>query len=259
MGELDLPDAQRVLRRAVQLDQALPPPQQPFSAQALESAAAELGLGPASVAMALAETRAGVEATEVRRPLDRLVGPRRVTVVRPCHVSGPEADRLAGEWLERAHLLRVTRGADGVVVARRRTDAAASAGRAVRSINGGGGLAKVREVRGAVGALADGTTAVCVHADVTDARFASVAVGSSIGTFALAGVGLGTLLLTPFAVAGAPVAVLAGVVVARRTHRRRVERITRSLEETADAVAAGAAPPAALAGLGRSLRRLTGR
>ena len=258
MGEIELSDAQRILRRAVQLDRAVPLPQT-LTASALESAAADLGLAPEAVAMALAEARAGVDPADRLRRMDRMIGPRRVTVVRPCRVSASEVDRLAGEWLEHGHLLRVTRTAEGVVVARRRTDAVAGAGRAIRSLHGEGGLSKVREVRSAVGALADGTTAVCVHADVTHTRVAAVVVGSGTGLVALAGVGLGALLFSPFVAAGAPVAVVVGAVVARGNQRSKVTRIERALEETADAVAHGTAPPTPLAGLGRSLRRLAGR
>lgn len=258
MSDVELPDAQRILRRAIQLDRT-DPLVPSMSTDALEAAAAELGLGSAAMAMALAEARAGVATDERRRRAERWIGPSRITVVRHCRVSAGDADRLAGEWLDRGHLLRVTRAADGVVVARRRTDAMASAGRAVRTIHGEGGLSKVREVRTAVGSLADGTTAVCLHADVTDSRFAAVAVGSSVGVVTLAGVGLGALLVSPFVVMGAPVAAVVGVVVARQTHRAKVTRIGHALEATADAVAQGTSPPAALAGIGRSLRRLTGR
>lgn len=257
MGDVDLPDAQRILRRAVQLDRVAPPTVG-LGPDAIEAAAAELGLGSSAVAMALAESRAGVPEERTRR-LDRVVGPRHVTVVRHCRVAAVDADRLTAEWLERGHLLRVTRAGEGVVVARRRTDPMASAGRAVRSLHGAGGLSKVREVRGAIGALADGTAAVCVHADVSDGRFAAVAIGSSTGMVTLAAVGLGAVLVSPIVVAGAPVAAVVSVVVARLTHRSRVERVERALEETADAVASGSAPPAALAGIGRSLRRLAGR
>lgn len=258
MSDLELSEAQRILRRAVQLERLAPPPQV-LSADALEAAAAELGLGPVAMAMAMAESRAGVAPDAPPRRMDRWIGPRRIAVVRHCRVTAADADRLAGEWLDRGHLLRVTRATAGVVVARRRTDPLASAGRAVRTIHGAGGLSKVGEVRSAVGSVADGTAAICLHADVSDARFAAVAVGSSAGMVTLAGVGLGALLMSPFIVAGAPAAAVVGVLVARRTHRTRVSRIERALEETADAVAHGASPPGPLAGLGDSLRRLAGR
>ncbi len=253
MGDVDLPDAQLVLRRAVQLDRAvsLPPS---LSPDALEAAAAELGVAPAAVAMALAELRAGA-AEDHRSFWERVIGPKRVVVVRSCQVAAPTANRLTIDWLERGHLLRVTTPADGVVVGRRRNDAMAKTGRMVRSLHGEGGLSKVREIRGGVGALADGTTAVCVQADVSDSRNGAVAVGSSVGTLAMAGVGLCTLVFTPFAAVAAPFAVVGGVVAARHAHKDTVQRVQRSLEETTDAVAGGTPPPSAIAGLGRGLRR----
>lgn len=256
-GELDLPDAQLVLRRAVQLERAGRTPDG-LGPAALEAAAEELGVSPQAVAMALAESRAGGHPAEGRLG-ERLIGPRQLSVVRACTVPAEEADRLAADWLERGHLLRVVHGPEGVAVARRRTDAVASAGRAVRSLHGEGGLSKVREVRSAVGALSDGTAAVCVRADVSDSRNGALAVGSSIGTLAMAGVGVGTVALSPFIVFAAPLAVVAGVVVARHAHQDTVKRVQRSLEETTEAVAHGTAPASPLGGLGRSLRRLKRR
>lgn len=257
MAELDLPDAQQVLRRAVQLERprhAL----EGLSAGALEQAAAELGVSRQAVAMALAESRAGVVPREPRIG-ERLIGPREVTVVRSTELPPEEIERLAADWLERGHLLRVVRSDLGVAVARRRTDAVASAGRAMRSLHGEGGLSKVREVRSAVGALSDGTAALCVRADVADSRNGAVAVGSSVGTLAMAGVTVGSLALSPFVVFAAPLAVAAGVAVARRSHGDTVEKVRRSLEETSDAVATGTPPPSALSTLSRGLRRFTGR
>jgi hypothetical protein len=258
VAELEVTDAQRLLRRAVQLEGTLPPPKV-LGVDALAAAAGEIGLQPEALAMALAEARAGVEAPERTPRLERIIGPRRVVVVRRCRVPAADVDRLAGEWLERGHVLRVTRADDGLVVARRRDDAAASAARAVRALQGAGRLSKVREVRTAVGALADGTAAVCVHADVADGHTGAVAAGAGLSAVGLAGVGLFTAILSPFVAIAAPVVVAGGVLVARHTHRANVERVARALEETADAVARGEAPPAALGSLRDGLRRIRGR
>lgn len=254
MGEdVELPHAQQILRRAVQLDRSAAPVYG-MSAEALEAAAAELGVGPGAVAMALAESLAG--AGPSRRPLwERLIGPRRITVVRPCEVSAPVATQVAVDWLERGHLLRVSPEAPGILVARRRTDAVATAGRAVRSLNGSGGLSKVREVRGAVGCVADGTAAVCVQADLTDRRHGAVARGSGVGTVVLAGVGVGSVVVTPLLVLAAPLAFASGLVVARRSHKDTVQKVRRSLEDTTNAVALGTRPPSVFANLARSWRR----
>lgn len=253
MSEVELPKAQEILRRAVHLDrveQSSPA----MTAEALEAAAAELGLQPTAVAMALAEARAG-GAPPARR-MERVVGPRTVTVVRSCDVAADDAARLVGEWLERGHLLRVTQGAEGSVVGRRRSDPAATAARAVRSIHGEGGLSKVREVRAGVGVVADGSTAVCVQADVGDSRTSAVATGSVLGTLGLAAVGLGAVAVSPFLALVAPVAVVGGVAAARQTHRDTVRKVSRALEETSNAVAQGSPPPSAMAGLGRAVRRI---
>ena len=258
MDELELHDAQRILRRAVRLDLAQPLPPV-LDVESLTVAAAELGVGPTALAMALAEARAGALATEPTGRLDRLIGPRQVTVVRHCRVRPVDVERLAGEWFERRHVLRVMRASDGIVVARRRSDAVASASRAVRSLHGGGGLSHVREVRGAVGALPDGTAAVCVHADLADRRVVALAVGGGVSVVALAGIGLGTVVLSPFVAAAAPIAALAGIVVARRAHAKEVADVEQALEQVADALSDGAPPPAPLTALSRGLRRLVGR
>ena len=256
-GGLDLPDAQRILRRAVQLERA-EGPVGGLSHSALEEAAAELGVQPSALAMALAEWRIGV--TGGRAPLGQLlVGPNRITVIRSCSVSAAQASRLSGQWLERRHLLRLSEAGADVVVARRRRDPVATAGRAMRSMHGAGGLSKVREVRSAVGQLGDGPAALCLQADVSDSRAGAIATGCAIATVAVAGVGLGAVALSPLWLVAAPVALAAGVVVARRTHRRTVRRVQGCLEETSEAAARGNGPPSALFNFGRTVRRLRQR
>jgi len=250
--ELDVQAAQEILRRAVRLDRSVPAGDG-ISRAALEAAADELGLQPAALAMALAEAAAG--ATPRRRLSERLVGPRAITVVRPCVVPAEQATQLAAQWLERAHLLRVSDRRAGLVVGNRRRDPAATAGRAVRSLHGAGGLSKVAEVRAGVGAVAEGSTALCLQADVSD-RWAGAAItGSFFAVLGLVAVGVGTAMVSPLLLAASPVALLAGVGVARQAHHDTVRRVGQAVEATAAAVAGGSAPPSAIAGLGRAVRR----
>lgn len=259
MSDVDLPEGQRILRRAVQLE----PTRTGFGgggldAGALEAAAAELGVGPAAMAMALAESRAGVGAS--RQGLgERLVGPRQLVALRTSGLPAAEAERLVAEWLERGHVLRVSTRTDGSVVGRRRTDLVASAGRMVRSLGGEAGLSKVREVRGGVGHVSDGEVAVCVAADIADSRFGAVMAGSSVGTVALFGVGVGALAAGPLLLLASPAAIIAGVVTARVAHRDTVRRVREELDRTADAVATGRRPPALSYGFGRALGRVRRR
>ncbi len=245
--QLELSAAQEILRRAVRLDQG-DPAVEGLSLQALEAAASDLGVHPSAVAMALAEAATGV--TGRRRPLERVVGPRAVVSVRVCTVPAADAVRLARTLLERGHLLRVT-GSGALVVGRRRRDPAAKARRALRSMRGAAALSKVQEVRAGVGSVADGTAAVCVHADVSDRRTGAVITGSLFGALGLLGIGVGAAAVGPLVLLLAPAALGTGVAVARQAHRDTVRRIATAVDEAADAMAGGVAAASPLAALGR--------
>src|SRR5688572_26801798 len=99
MGDVELPDAQAILRRAVQIDRAVPAVAG-LGPDALQAAAAELGVARAAVAMALAESRAGVRPGRTGL-WERIVGPRALSVSRSCTVDAPAAARLSAAWFER--------------------------------------------------------------------------------------------------------------------------------------------------------------
>jgi hypothetical protein len=255
MTDLEVPRAQEVLRRAVQLDRTRQA-EEGLTAEALSAAAAELGLHPESVALALAEQRAGgPRPTRSRRVADRVIGKGEVTAARTVAIAGDEADRLLRDWLERGHHLRAHRRSEGTLVAHRRTDLAGSVGRVVRrALEGEGGLGTIRELR--VGsASTEGCAALCMQADVGDKRAGSVVTGGVVSAVGVAAMGMAAVATGPLVLVASPAALAVGWVVARAGHRSTVHRVGEELTRTIDAVATGR-PPASLAwGLGRSMAR----
>ncbi len=252
--ELDLLRAQEVLQRAVQLDHPGGAVQASLSAYDLVAVAAEVGVSPSAVAMAIAEARVGARG---RKPSigERLVGPRELVVARSLVIDQETAARLTVAWLERGHQLKVIRS-QGTVVARRRSDLAASINRTAKGLRGQGQLGNCREVQGATAVVPDGPAAVSLRADIADKQYGAVAVGSGIGTVAAAGVVVGTVVAGPLVLLASPVAVVVGVAAARYAHRDTVRKVSEELERTADAIATGEGPPTVMRGLGRVVRNL---
>jgi hypothetical protein len=254
MSDLEVPRAQEVLRRAVQLDRARQ--EQGLTQEALSAAAAELGLHPESIALALAEQRAGgPRPSRGRRFADRVFGQAEVTAARALAIPEDEADELLREWLERGHHLRAHRRAEGTLVAHRRTDLAGSVGRIVRrALEGEGGLGTLRELR--VGsASTEGSAAVCLQADISDKRAGSVVTGGVVGVVGVAAVGMAAVAAGPLVLVASPAALAVGWVVARTGHRSTVHRVGEELTRTVDAVATGRPPASIARGFGRSMAR----
>lgn len=251
---LDLGRAQEILQRAVRLDRSNELDVVPLSAEDLAAVAAEVGVSPVAVAVAVAEAQAG--ATSHRRTLgERLVGPKELVVARPTALDAATATRLTVAWLERGHQLKVIRS-QGTVVARRRTDLAASVNRAAKSVRGRGQLGNCREVQAGSARLDDGAAAVSLRADIADKQYGAVAVGSGVGTVTAAGVVVGVIVAGPLVLLATPAVVIAGVAAARYAHRDTVRKVSDELERTVDAIATGEGPPTVMAGLGRVVRKL---
>lgn len=256
LASIDAADSEIVLRRAIELSGENVVVAQRMPVATLEEVAAELDFPASAVADALAEYRAGAlvrnpesagggtELVEPRRTiLDRLIGPGTVTV---RHRTGlPEGDvaESLGRWLKRGHRLRVRINREGAVVGVRRRGVVPSMARSVRSATGTAGLAGVKEVRAAAVGAEEGSTSLCLVADVTDARTQSVVAGSTVAVGGAVVVSAAAVVAGPVTLAGVPVAVGIGWVTSRLTHRRRVRRIAEEVEMTADNVAAGASPP----------------
>lgn len=260
MGELEVSRAQEVLRRAVQLDRAAPAPTGLTEADLL-AAADELGVRPESVAVALAELRACGPGGPGSggRIVGRLIGPSDAAVAKAVVVSEADAAVALRAWLERAHHFRAEDRGAGTVVARRRTDLAASVGRTVRrTLEGEGALAAVDELR--AGSAATGqAAAICVVAPLGGKRRTSLVVGGASGSGVLVVLGVASLSSGPLVFVASPAALVVAWAVARRRHRKLLRRVNAELERTVDAAARGAGPSSLVEGFGRTLGRRNAR
>ncbi|MFN0026896.1 MAG: hypothetical protein ACKV2O_06915 [Acidimicrobiales bacterium] len=261
-GERGVPAAAAaaVLRRAVHLDHSAEVPGR-VSARELVDMAHELGVAPDALAKALAEWRLdGVQGAEQRvgglgtKLAAALVGPDRVTVARTCRVPASHALNVVAKSLARQHLHIASHDVDRVV-ARRRSDAVAAAGRMMRALNGGAGLNKVPEVRAAVGRLPGATVALCLRADVSDGRSGAIAAGCSVGTLSAAIVVFLAVVSSTWWLLAAPLVGVTGVTMARWVHRGVLRRVRNSLEDIAEAAAQGQGPASVFLHLGRAVAR----
>lgn len=270
LATIDADDVQLVLQRAVQLsDESLVVAEQ-FPVNSLEQVAAELHLPITALADALAEYRAGAierptvtSAGETKPPkrsvLDRLIGPRRVAVTNRTQLSEGDAVDQLSKSLRRQHRLRIRVNPQGAVIAVRRRGLVPVVSRSVRTATGRAGLAGVKEVRAAAVEADQGSTSLCVVADVSDQRIQSVVAGSAIaagGTFV---VGTVALVTAPVTLVAVPVALGAGWVTARLSHRYRVKHVIEEVEITADQVATGSPPPSRTVEVVEAVGRLASR
>lgn len=237
-----------VLRRAIELADERTAVIEHLPQSAVEEVAAELEIPVSAVADALAEHRAGghpLSPADGTGPslLDRLVGPDRVAVGHRTGMAEADTVERLSYWLRRKHRLRIRLTGDGVVVGVRRRGVVPGALRRVRSVTGRAGLSGLREVRGAVVSVDQGSTSFCVVADLGEQRTRSVVVGSVVALGGAAVVSTAAVVTAPVTLVGVPVAVGAGWVGARLSHRSRLKRVAEEVEITVGMVAAGADPP----------------
>lgn len=243
---LDRDAAERVLRRAVELDSGDDAHDRRISLQALLEAADELGIDRAEVHRAVHEQQIGLLDVRRRRS-DRLLGPDRFVAVRAVEGAPERVVGICDEWLRRGGVLRRTRspattGMSGQVVDyTRRTDAVAGVQRAFHSAVGSERLVHVRRVRLVVTDMDDGRTAVGLIVDASRSRTnatagagAVTACGSLMSMAALHGANV-------LAGVAASAAAGFGVIALRRSLTAGVPE---ELEALLDAVARGRRPTA---------------
>lgn len=210
--------------------------------EVLTAVARELDVDPRHLALAVVEERTIGDGGWTTR----LVGPATVAVHR--NITGREIDTTealaddAEVWLERGHGLRVVAVDDGSIEAVRRTDTLGKISTSLRAAGGVGRLGRFRRTR-VFTAVVDTSAAVAVEVDLIDQRGKSLLGGLVAGTVALGVVGAGTVLLSPFAAAAAPVAVAIGGVTARRNFGKHRELAEIEAAEMADGLARGQRPP----------------
>lgn len=262
VGRLDRDAAERVLRRAVQLDDDVAGEDHRVSVQALVEAAAELGIDGVDVRRAVVEERLGMLSTR-RRPADALAGPECFVVARVLDGDpGAVLDRV-DEWMRRGRVLRRSRspqgvdGAPGWVEYSRRNDPIAGAQRAVRAFQGHGRLAHVRRVRVLVGRVDRRRCVVGLIVDGSRSRRAAVA-GAAATTLGGAAVSVDMVVALghpwPLAVGGVALSAFAGVGV-MWTRRIWTDGVDGDLEALLDAVESGERPRSAIDGVASRLAR----
>jgi hypothetical protein len=256
---LDRAAAERVLRRAIELQGAAEAGGDAFDEARLVAIAAELGIERAHVERAVAEEWAGCSPTLPAGAGSWLAGPALADARGVLRLDATAVEAALHERLERTEGLRLVRRAGGTAVYERRTDAAA------RAIGGLGSLAgHDRRLRGArrvcaVVVRADaGMAAVRVTAEPATSRGATA---RTAGLFAGGGVALaaaGALAAEPAFLAAAPAGVVAAAAVLA-ARRRTVRRLGDGLDDTLAAVESGGRAPSPLDALRGGIGRLAGR
>lgn len=229
---LDPDVAGAIIRRATELDQERDLGRPGIDRRALEAAAGEVGISPASVRRALAEHDAGAlgppEATK------SVLGPARVRAVRtvdlPAHVCQEQVDRFL-----KSQMLEVHRRDGAEVEWRRRSDFGAKLRRKLDPVK----RVRLTDIDGVIATVTDdgaGRSIVRLEADLSDTRdglrtgvvLIPTAAGPVLG-------GAAALILAEPLVfaAGLPLGLAmggTGVYVARRTLADELEESRRVLE-----------------------------
>jgi len=237
--QLDPATTEVVLRRAFEIAHREPRRELVFSRSTLAEIATEVDLPVQAVAAALAEQMA--DGSDDQSFLDRLVGPDRISVHRSAPVSEEDMRDRALRLLEVGHGMRPRVQHDGVVIATRRKDLVGKLATTVRDAQGIGQLGKLRRIDVAAVDVGDEPGALVLSADIGDKRANAVAGGAAVGALGTAAC-VGLVVVSPFALIGAPVAIAAGVLTSRLVHGTSERDAREDLEEAADSLVRGDEP-----------------
>lgn len=260
---LDDEAVRRVLARARQLapDSDAPDIADGIEPAALIAAAEDVGYDPAVVADAIALERIG-HADPSPSMLDRVSGPADVVVELTVDRSAGEALDVAEAWLTEAHRMTCRRPEPGVLVARRRSDVAATVGRSLTELRGDGRVGRIAAVRVDVVALSPGgdgaeRSALRLTADRSPTRRRRLTAGGALsGTgVVIAAVGIAEAM---FAWPLAAVTLIGGGAAAAGSGRRHADRVEADVESLAAALEAGDRPVGTLRRVARAARRSAG-
>ena len=219
--------AERVIRRAINLDDAAAPaaPDR-VSEMALSEAAEELGIDVTAVRRAAAEERLGM-LRDKATVSDRLVGPSTLLAVHPFEAPATEAFAAVDGWLTGTGGFRRVRLAQHGEVYHRRKDPMAKAQRAVRSVSGRESLeAGITEVVLIVEPLDRESSLVGFVVDRTLGQKATLVSSGFIGGAGSLGSGLMALGPGPWPLwFGVPASALVatGIVAGRRAALRETD------------------------------------
>ncbi len=250
--ELDRAAVERVLRKAGELEQR-PNSADRVSEAAVLEAAAEVGLDPAAVRVALAVERLGPQPAAHRG--DAILGPAEVVHERVLEVGFEDALARLDDLLVREHQLRPSRSRGLSREWRRRKGAVGSVQRAARSLVGDARLSKVQRVEAVASPVDDGHTVLRVLVDRSKERSGMAVGGSVVGGMILTGTVVTGVLFSPLLLAATPLAAVAGAGVAL-VGRRQAHELGDAVDELLDGVDCGATPVTITEGLRATMRQL---
>jgi hypothetical protein len=256
---VDRAGVERILRRALEIDADRPAVDDGgLRLQDLEAVASEVGVSPEAVRLAYAEERLRAGVGVGQHPvLDRIAGPGVVRTTRLVPAPVPVVLERIDDWARHEHTLRLLRREPGAGEWVRSSGIGVAAVRAVRSVQGGATLAKLRSLVAIAAPVDERTTLVLVAADLRGERAWATAGGAGVAGASAAGLGALAVVASPLVLVALPVAAGAGVAVAS-THRRAVSRTLRELDALLDAVAAQRTP-ARLTDAARAVARRVSR
>lgn len=263
MERFDDEAVRRILARARELapDADAPDVAEGIEPAALIAAAEEVGYDPVAVADSIALERLG-SPDPSPSVFDRVSGPAEVVVELTVDRSAPESLDVAEAWLADAHRMACRRPEPGVLVARRRSDVAATVGRSLTELRGDGRVGRIAAVRVDAVALSpapDGTgrSALRLTADRSPTRRRRLTAGTALGGtgVAVAVVGVAEAM---FAWPLAAATLIGGGAVSAGSGRRHADRVEADVEALAAALEAGERPVGTLRRVARAARRSAG-
>ena len=219
----------RIIRRAQELDEGRR--SDGIDEESLVAAAAEVGISPESMWESMAVERLGPPPR--RRRADRVVGPRRVVVERSIHRPAAEVLDLLDEWLTSGHHLRRIERTGGHGIWRKRTDVAANAQRAMRSLVGGAAHGAERVFEARVVPMGPDAALIRVEADRTASRRTTLGAAGGISAASVASGAVAATAVPPLAVIAIPGLAVAGASTwaGRRTAGRLDTELARLLAQ----------------------------
>ena len=258
---LDRDAAERVLRRAVRLDEVSgADAAHRVSVRALLDAADELGIDRAEVRRAVVEEELGLLEEHPRRS-DALLGPERFVVARVLDGDVDDVSERIDLWMRRGRVLRRSRsplGADGEpgwVEYSRRNDPMAGAQRAWHAAQGSERLAHVRRVRVVVSRLDDRRVVVGLLVDATRSRHNAAAAGAATAVAGTAASAVAAAATSPFWLAVGAVASASAGLGVMWSRKAWTDGVEDELESLLDAVESGQRPPSVIDGVTTRLVR----
>ena len=238
---LDASAVARVLRRASELERAGEGEDDAglMHEASLIAAAQEVGLSVDAVRRSIAVERLGPPPPHRRG--DRLLGPSQVYV--DGEVEVPAGDALAEVdcWLVDGHHLRRDTLRPGHGEWSKRSDLVGVTVRAVRHAIGEGKLGDCERISAAARDAGSGSSVLRITIDRTSSRRLAGSGGAAVAVGGVAGAAVAAVMVTPFVLLAAPVAIVAAVGVAS-AGRKRARQTEREARRVLEAVGAGTTP-----------------